>query len=176
MQLKLFSGSSVHILLFTDVTNTPQLMSKLSTSQINASFINAALIPDLFVLSMAVDTALRKQKDQSMATRSVYTEIIFCLSPTRKISKALSIFGLNASTKHIMAVIPQATGSEVDCISQLIFGKATEPTASALNLLVDLPRLKSIYSITPGELALSSNSTSSLGDAILTRMSLRDIK
>ncbi|CAL8122308.1 unnamed protein product [Orchesella dallaii] len=79
--------------LYTNVQNTAEIRKVIFAAKLPFTLINPELVLDPFQLSVAMTKALYNMKEGSMMTRSFQTEILYCLSPNKNITEALTSFG-----------------------------------------------------------------------------------
>ncbi|KAI1888575.1 hypothetical protein AGOR_G00186580 [Albula goreensis] len=144
--LELFPGHVVTQLLFKDVKNAAELRKSAMAGEIPGALINPSMVVDPFQVLVATNKALHLQKAGKMKTRTLYSEIIFNLSPTNNISEAFKRFGISDSDDAVQ--IP------VDRVSSLS----------------DTAKIKKLYKVTPQE-----DASGSLLDAVICRMATKDV-
>lgn len=104
-----------------------------------------------------------------MATKNLYTEIVYNFSDTRSISKALDLFGISDSSKHVLVIIPNPSAHDLHTIQSAIQGTYLSDVSQNLAQLSDHHKICDIYAISQKEL-----NASTLTNAVLTRMACRD--
>ena len=82
-------------------------MLKISTflGQIDATIINAELVPDLFQIYVAANKAWLSDSNGKKLTRTIHTEVLYNLSPSKSVTESLKIFGIQDSTKDLIALV-----------------------------------------------------------------------
>lgn len=160
---------SLTALLFTDVQNAKELQEQVvsGTIPVDCSFINASLVPDLFLLQLAASKSLEAQKHGGLKTRSLHAELVFSLSGTRQITDSLKRFGVSDGISAVLVARFNATADELVRIRDAV--KGTETPLDKLPSLTDAAQLKKVLKITPQELQIGS-----LADAVACRMAARD--
>ncbi|CAE6514352.1 unnamed protein product [Rhizoctonia solani] len=109
--------SHVHIALFTNVQNAPELRSRLikaSTMEgeegekereaVNFAFVDAAPIASLLHLQTAIQQATLASTDGALRTKTVHSEILWALNSGNNISESIKRFGVSDSSKSLFAV------------------------------------------------------------------------
>ncbi|VDP26775.1 unnamed protein product [Soboliphyme baturini] len=115
----------LRVCLFRDVQNLAELRKRLDAGDLSCSLLRADTILAMFQLLVAANRALHYQAQQKMKTKSIHTELVYSLSPTKNISESLQTFGANDSTKDvIVAVFGDKSGSVMKDIAKVIKGKA----------------------------------------------------
>ncbi|MPC56913.1 EKC/KEOPS complex subunit Tprkb [Portunus trituberculatus] len=123
-----------------------------------------------FQVAVAANRAVRAQALGKMATRSLYTEVIFNLSTKKNIMNALKTFGMGEEDKEVLAVVlgtEEEVEDKVTKITQQINGKVVD--TSELADLTQEARVQELYKVTPEELKVGS-----LLEAVVSRMACRD--
>ncbi|CAE6347125.1 unnamed protein product, partial [Rhizoctonia solani] len=109
--------SRVHIALFANVQNAPDLRSRLikaSTMEgeegekereaVNFAFVDAAPIASLLHLQTAIQQATLALTDESLRTKTVHSEILWTLNNSNNISESIKRFGVSDSSKSLFVV------------------------------------------------------------------------
>ncbi|KZO92030.1 CGI-121-domain-containing protein, partial [Calocera viscosa TUFC12733] len=111
-------GLTFHLALFTSLSAPSALLQRLihastlpATSEgnaaraaVNFAFIDAAMVSSKLALLTAAYQACLAEWDGAMKTKSVHSEVLWCLSPGRNITDALRYFGLSARSKSLLVL------------------------------------------------------------------------
>ncbi len=108
--------------------------------------------------------------DSSLASRNVNTEILYNLSATRNIGKALKTFGITEASDYVLAVVMNSTAEAVGRVRDAIAGEEVVDVENGLREYADKGRICSQYGIEEKE-----RSAGSLVDSVVTRIACRDI-
>ncbi|RXG52384.1 EKC/KEOPS complex subunit Tprkb [Armadillidium vulgare] len=157
--------------LYKDVENISEIHQKLVNGELEAAIINPCLIADLFQITIAVNKAIRLNLLNKMKTKNVFTEIIYNLSPDRKIAQALKTFGIDDKLNALLVVTicPETHyKTEDETLSEIING--TICSIEDLELFTNEELLKKIYKLTDAEVKHGS-----IVNSIVGRMALKDV-
>ncbi|XP_028781046.1 EKC/KEOPS complex subunit Tprkb-like isoform X1 [Neltuma alba] len=163
------NGSTLSLALFTDVTNSKELLESMqaATLEPEVAFLNALLIPDVFpVLAAGHKTLIAKSRD-SLTTRTLHSELVYNYSGSKHITESLKRCGISDTTTYILAARFDATPEEMKAIEKLINGK--EVDLEELEARANQAQIQKHYKISGPELGVSS-----LADAITCRIAARD--
>ncbi|KAF7843185.1 EKC/KEOPS complex subunit TPRKB [Senna tora] len=169
MKVFKINGSTLSLALFTDVTNSKELLESMqaATLEPEVAFLNAQLIPDIFpVLAAAHKTLIAKSRD-SLTTRTLHSELVYNYSGSKHITESLKRCGISDTTTYILAARFDATPEEMKAIEKLINGKEIE--LEELEGRANQAQIQKHYKISGSELGVSS-----LADAITCRIAARD--
>ncbi|XP_036373762.1 EKC/KEOPS complex subunit TPRKB [Megalops cyprinoides] len=169
-KLDLFPEYVVTQLLFKDVKNAADLRKSAIAQEISGALINPAMIVDPFQILVAANKALHVQKVGKMKTRSLYSEIIFNLSPTNNISEAFKKFGLSDGDGAVAVVLVHAaeeTRSTDDILAKV---DGQQIPVNQISCLTDVAKIKKLFKITPQE-----EHSGTLLDAVICRMAIKDV-
>ncbi|XP_061108979.1 EKC/KEOPS complex subunit TPRKB isoform X2 [Conger conger] len=151
-QLELFPEYTVTQLLFKDVKNAADLRKKAISGEIIGALINPSMVVDPFQVLLATNKALHLQKAGKMKTRSLFSEIIFNLSPTN----------------NVVLVHADGERNNMDDIQSKVDGQ--QIPVHRVSSLSNIAKIKKLYKVTPQEELCGS-----LLDAVVCRMATKDV-
>ncbi|KAG5845834.1 EKC/KEOPS complex subunit TPRKB isoform X1 [Anguilla rostrata] len=169
-RLELFPEYTVTQLLFKDVKNATDLRKNAIAGEISGALINPSVLVDPFQVLVATNKALHLQKIGKMKTRSLYSEIIFNLSPTNNISEAFKNFGISDSDSAVQVVLVHADAEQnnMDDILSKVDGQ--QISVHHISSLSNIAKIKKLYKVSPQEELCGS-----LLDAVICRMATKDV-
>lgn len=167
-ELELFPGRIVTQMLFKDVKNAAELRKSAVEGKINGALINPTMLVDPFQVLVAANKAVHLQTIGKMKTRSLYSEIIFNLSPTNNISEAFKRFGISDGDESVMVVVVHQKDELLSDVASRVDGR--QVPAEEVSSLSDSAKIKKLYKVTPQE-----EKCGSLFDAVVCRMATKDV-
>ncbi|XP_016384513.1 EKC/KEOPS complex subunit Tprkb-like [Sinocyclocheilus rhinocerous] len=168
--LELFPEYTVTQLLFKDVKNATELRKMAVNGEIKGALINPSMVVDAFQILVAANKAVHLHKSGKMKTRSLYSEIIFNLSPTNNISEAFKRFGISDSDSAVLIVLVHNKDEtlNIDNIISKVDGQ--QIAVDRVSDLNDVAKIKKLYKVAPQE-----EKCGSLLDAVVCRMATKDV-
>lgn len=160
------SGKLISLYLLTDIKNTIELRKKILSGELKCCILKASMIVDPFQVVVGVNKAVLRQLNNKLITRSLFTEILYCISSSTNISQSLAKFGINDNDKNIIVAIVHSKNEHdefEDNIRPQIDGQLTP--MSQLKNYSDIELIKKTYKIDKEELKVSS-----LADSIVSRI------
>lgn len=156
--------------LFIDVTNVPEIREKIVGGKLHCCVAKASLMVDALQAVIAVNKAALNAKRNCMTTKHVYTEILFCLSLSKNISRSLNEFGISDSDRNIVVILIHKR-DEKQAVSADILNsiKGERIPVSRIREFTDIDLVKKTYKINEDELHISN-----VTDAIVSRISCKD--
>ena len=106
--------------LYRNVKNGPELHSDIMKGIVKCAMIKPSLIAHPLQVAVASKKALAAKtasisskehsKKQNLMTKSIFTEILYNLAPTKNIAESLKVFGLAKDDQEILIVIVKEPG------------------------------------------------------------------
>ncbi|KAK9286956.1 hypothetical protein L1049_015364 [Liquidambar formosana] len=163
------NGTTLSLVLFTDVTNSKELLDAMQagTLEPEVAFLNASLIPDVFPILAAAHKTLIAKSRESLTTRTLHSELVYNYSGSKHITESLKRCGISDSSTYVLAARFNASLDEMKAIEKLINGK--EIDMEELHARANEAQIQKHYKISGPEMGISS-----LADAITCRIASRD--
>ncbi|XP_070161143.1 EKC/KEOPS complex subunit TPRKB [Polyergus mexicanus] len=164
------TGLYCTLYLFTNVTNVSEIREKVVTGELRCCMVKASLIIDAFQAVVAANKVVLNAKQNRLITKTIYTEILFYLSMSKKISRALTEFGIDDSDKNILVILIHKLGEEQSMLEEILESiKGERVPISRIQEFTDVNLVQKTYKIDKDELRVSS-----LINAIVSRISCKD--
>ncbi|XP_070848206.1 EKC/KEOPS complex subunit TPRKB [Chaetodon trifascialis] len=169
-KLELFPDQRVTQMLFKEVKNAAELRQSAMAGKIQGALINPTMLVNSFQVLVAANKAVNLQKIGKMKTRSLYSEIIFNLSPTNNISEAFKRFGISDGDDSVMVVLVHNEDESqlLSDITARVNGR--QVPVDDVSSLSDQAQIRKLYKVTPQE-----EKCGSLLDAVVCRMATKDV-
>jgi tRNA threonylcarbamoyladenosine modification (KEOPS) complex Cgi121 subunit len=145
---------------------TETLIRQLFAVQFQASAFVVLLnhFSDVYLLFPEGDTG-------ALVCRNMPSEIVYNLSATRNIGKALVQFGISDESTSVLFVLLRPTKTTVDSVRAAVDGNEVLDIEAGLRNITNLAAVRTVY-----EISLAESKTSDIVDSIVTRMAARDIR
>eukprot|EP00911_Craspedida_sp_UC1_P002831 UC1_evm1s2074 len=170
-----FAGRNVVLLAHCDVPNGA---SQRMPPGVVVALINGDMVLDPYQVFMAVYSALAAERRGKLITKSLSSEVVFALSPSRQTRKAFDTFGAgggdgalggsSSSSAAIVAAIFDPSESDIEAVSAALDG--TPLPQERVARMGDPARIAAAYRVEEAELAISS-----LLDCVLHRMAVKSV-
>ncbi|CAL7941300.1 unnamed protein product [Xylocopa violacea] len=160
---------SCTLYLFKDVQNSDEIRKKVMSGELSCSIIKAAIIVDPLQIIVAANKAAINAKTNRLTTKSLYTEVLFNLSISKNILRALTEFGIHDNDKNILVVLIHKEHEKL--MSKIIKDsiKGEKIPISRLAEFKDLELIEKMYKIEKDELNIST-----LTNSVVSRISCKD--
>ncbi|CAH1109208.1 unnamed protein product [Psylliodes chrysocephalus] len=133
--------------LFKNVKNVKEIKDQLIKGELKCCIMKPTLILDPIQVVVAANKALVNEK---LTTKTIYTEILFNLSPTKNISKSLQTFGIDEKDENLLVITLLKEGDKEDTdLFKKIDGE--EVSLDKLKNYADMNLIKRTYKIADKE-------------------------
>ncbi|CAL1283556.1 unnamed protein product [Larinioides sclopetarius] len=145
MEAEIRSGD-VSVFLYEKIENMTEIKQLLMKGELKAAVVNPELVYNLDVLLFASHKSLYSLKYSQLKTKTIFTELLYNLSPTRSIRDSLTMFGAqDDGTNALFIVFGREDGESANSLKSCIKGSLA-PTDSLVNLR-NLSKIKKVYKI-----------------------------
>ncbi|KAK7902006.1 hypothetical protein WMY93_018775 [Mugilogobius chulae] len=169
-ELELYPEYKVTQMLFKDVKNAAELRQSAVDGKFSGALINPTMVVSTFQVLVAANKAVHLQKIGQMKTRSLFSEIIFNLSPTNNISEAFKRFGISDGDSSVLVVLV-FTQNDTPALSDIVSRvDGHQVPVQDVSSLLDTAKFKKFFKITPQEEKIGT-----LLDAVVCRMAIKDV-
>uniref|UniRef100_A0A7S0BN12 EKC/KEOPS complex subunit CGI121 n=1 Tax=Rhodosorus marinus TaxID=101924 RepID=A0A7S0BN12_9RHOD len=165
MLRRLLDGTSVELMMYSDVKNSSSIKSKLMSGKLDCAVFDRHLVMEVFQVMVAAQMAYQRYSTGKAACRTMHAEVLYCLSAMKSISNVFATFGLDGSQRELLIVVINPHKTIVDEIQRSIDGKEVSDIERSLSTGYDEARIKEVYKISDTELHAGP-----LLDAVLSRM------
>lgn len=170
--IKLDSETQLYctLYLFAGVTNIAEIREKVVAGKLCCCVTKASLMVDALQAIVAVNKATLNAKRNRLTTKSVYTEVLFCLSMSKNISRSLNKFGISDKDKNIVVILIHKLDEKQTILTDILNSIMGERIpVSRIQEFTDINLVKRTYKIDEDELRISD-----LTDAVVSRISCKD--
>ena len=138
---------SFKLFAFKNVKNGPEILQRIKSGDRfpNCTVLNADRIYSKYQLQIACTKACHNYDNAIARSKSLYVEIMLCVSPTVSISDALKNFGLNKESRHLFVIIEAPQDSAIESELKGIIDGELVPVPSFND--ADMSALTRIYSL-----------------------------
>jgi EKC/KEOPS complex subunit CGI121/TPRKB len=160
----------LHLALFTEVTNAQAMMDLVKAHDFPGALIDPRLVVGTLQLQVAAIKALDADAKDSLASQTVHSELVYNLSPERKMSQAFSTFGMSPdATTVLVAMFDVGVAEFEEAAAGKVVGTRV-PFVAGIGAVTDEAQVKKKYKIRDVELEVSS-----LEEATVHRIATRDV-
>ncbi|TPX33643.1 hypothetical protein SmJEL517_g03532 [Synchytrium microbalum] len=143
----------MHLFLYRNVKKGRRIRESIIKGTMPLScIIDARMVLDIFQLQLACIRALLAQRQDTMKTRSLYSEILFNMSPSSNITESLKQFGVSDSTSSLILLFigdEAPSDEDVDVADSLIQGN--QASIFELAECCDTDLIKKLYKLSDAQ-------------------------
>ncbi|KAK4055581.1 hypothetical protein OIV83_000127 [Microbotryomycetes sp. JL201] len=146
-------------------------------ANLDFAFIDASMLASRMHLLTAVTQALVAKSDGALKTKTVHSEVLWCLEPGSNITDSLKHFGLGPTTKSLVLVRIDSRGVEAPASVLQRMSQLVEGEPAPLDLLGQLPEngtndksLRKVYKLNNDAVLKAADSTSESGRQVLDKL------
>ncbi|XP_071961341.1 EKC/KEOPS complex subunit TPRKB-like [Antedon mediterranea] len=168
-KVQTFADFMVSLALFGNVENAEEVKKHIGSGNIDAAILSPDLVADPFQVLVATNKAIYNQKNGKLKTRSVNSEILYNISPSKNIGESFKLFSFQNDAKYLLVVLLDDKENEkLGILKTRIVGDLI--SLENLANISDTDRIKKIYKIQEEELQCSS-----LVDSIVSRIATKEV-
>ncbi|KAJ2961107.1 hypothetical protein NQZ79_g3624 [Umbelopsis isabellina] len=165
---------SVHVALFKNVKNAPDLRQRLLSQDttLSVALVNATLVVSKFQILLAVNKAVHKEASGKLKTHNVNSEIVYDFSSTNNISQSLRRYGVADDSTALIVIKVGGDPSETENIMKTdVHGELV--SLSSIPEFTDMAAVRKYYQLNDKELP---NDAEGLMPLIAGAMALKEVK
>lgn len=161
-------GRELSLALMCNVKNTKDVRNKVIAGTIECCIMKPSLILDPFQVVVAANKAIVSEHANKLASKTLYTELLFNLSFSKSIAPTLAKFGVEETDTQFIVAVFNSDTNNIDKVLNEIEGE--EKDMSYLQNFTDENLIKTTYKITDDEVTVSS-----LLSSVVSRIASKDI-
>jgi len=176
------------ILLYKNIQNSRKLHSAILEGKIKCAMIKPALIAHPLQIAVATKKSLSAKyscsssasansKVKGLLTKSVFTEILYNLAPTKNIAESLKLYGIGQDDKEILIVITKEPGIEQDEVKNCLLNQIDGDLVP--NLMDEIEGLPSLTNwdlvVKVHKLKSTSFNKKNIVDILISRAATKDL-
>ncbi|XP_048585022.1 EKC/KEOPS complex subunit Tprkb isoform X2 [Nematostella vectensis] len=115
-------GSFVSLAMFKDVTNCKELRQAAIDGNIEAALLKPKMLINPLQVLLAAHKAIHNNKMDKLKTKTLYSEIIFNLSPTNNISDSFRKFGLADGDDSVLIATISSDAQKMSSVTAFVQG------------------------------------------------------
>lgn len=142
------TGSKLTIKLFKDVQNMTDIKQDVISGKLKCCVVKPNLIVHPMQIVIAANKAAVAEHFGNMITRTVYSETLFNLSPTKNVSKSLLLFGIDDKYTTVLVAVISKVDDENYSSSTFDLINGVECDIDELDSIVDYNLVKKTYGLT----------------------------
>lgn len=165
-KLILDDETNLYIGLFRNVKNLCSIRKRAISGDLLCGLLKPSLIVDRLQIAVAAYKAHNSNCNYEMATKNIYSELLFNLSPSKNISQSLNKFGVSDKDENAIVVFFGRDDDEYEKLISHLDGEHLD--LEHLPAFTDISEFKNTYGLTGNVLQVCS-----LRDAVVTRISTK---
>jgi len=144
------------------------------------ALIDAKMIPSPLVVKAAAAKALQQYySPQKLKSKSLHSELVYCLSGSKHIAKSLGDFGIRDDSQHIIVAIVNASDDDLRVLVGRVQGTCIVDEGAMYAELANICDIQTVvkkYKITANEIQLGKEDGDDdiYGEAVVARIAARD--
>lgn len=157
---------TAYIFLYHTVKNARALQE--TSALFNSCLIDPSMVSSVQHLLCGVNKAIYNLKEKRMKTMNLFTEILYCLSPSSSVRRSVEVFGIKDLSSELLVVCFEPSDAEV--LESAIAGELA-PFETLANY-ANFEKIRTEFGIKEEELGIDRNMT----PAIYSRLAAKDLK
>ncbi|KAK9805107.1 hypothetical protein WJX73_008941 [Symbiochloris irregularis] len=123
-------GRSLWVWLYTDVTNGGEIQQQITSASapLDLAALNAALVPDVWILHLAAHKALTAASRGLQRAHTLHAQVVCNISGSRHIGEALKRYGVGKQCSSLLVAKFEPTPQQEKQVQELVKGKAVPLT------------------------------------------------
>ena len=175
------------ILLYKNIRNSQKLHSAIIEGKIKCAMIKPALIAHPLQIAVATKKSLAAKyasssantnsKTKGLMTKSVFTEILYNLAPTKNIAESLKLYGIGQEDTEILIVITKEPGTEQDEVKNVLINEIDgDLVPNLMDEIEGLPSLTNWELVSKvHKLKSTSLNKKNIVDILISRAATKDV-
>lgn len=175
------------ILLYKNIRNSRKLHSAIIEGKIKCAMIKPVLIAHPLQIAVATKKSLAAKyasssantnsKTKGLMTKSVFTEILYNLAPTKNIAESLKLYGIGQEDTEILIVITKEPGTEQDEVKNVLINEIDgDLVPNLMDEIEGLPSLTNWELVSKvHKLKSTSLNKKNIVDILISRAATKDV-
>lgn len=120
----------------------------------------------------------RTGSQKNLITKGVHSELVYNLSASRNISRALHTFGVASTTTDVLLAIVDVDKTDMQKVREIVKGAEVSDVDKGLRDTLDIERVSKAYDLSKEERKWGEGDETwnLLVNAIVTRIAVRDLR
>ncbi|XP_013408871.1 EKC/KEOPS complex subunit Tprkb [Lingula anatina] len=162
------SNLTLSIVLYKDVRNLSEVRKLVIEGKFEAALIKPSVVVDPFQVLVAVNKAVHLHSNNKKYTRTLHSEILYSLAPSKNISDSYKKFGVTDQETSVLIVSLAEESTKPQDFLSVIQGQ--QVALESLPEFTDLDTVKKVYKIPDIELSIGT-----VLEAVVNRIASKDI-